>query len=128
MSDDQAERNRHAIRRWVDEVINEGKLEVVDEIFAPSLAEQAKQWVAPFRASFTHVRMRVVDLVAEPERVVGRFLCSGTHTGEWLGHPATGRRFEDVDEVYFFTFRGGLVVESWGIEDNLRRMAQLGLP
>ena len=127
MSVDPADRNRDAIRRWVDEIVNDGNLDVADEVFAPPLAAEAKRWVAPFRASFSDVQMRVVDLIAEGDKVVGRFLCSGTHTGPWLGHPATGRRFEDVDEVYFFTFRDGLVVESWGIEDNERRMAQLGL-
>ena len=127
MSDDLTDRNREAVRRWVREIVNEGNLDVADEVFAPPLAEEAKRWVAPFRSSFSDIQMRVVDLVAEGDRVVGRFLCSGTHTGEWLGNPPTGRRFEDVDEVYFFTFRDGLVVESWGIEDNLRRMAQLGL-
>ena len=126
MNDD-VDRNRDAIRRWVHEIVNDGNLDAADEVFAPRLAEEAKRWVAPFRASFSDVQMRVVDLIAEGDQVVGRFLCSGTHTGPWLGHPATGRRFEDVDEVYFFTFRDGLVVESWGIEDNLRRLAQLGL-
>lgn len=43
------------------------------------------------------------------------------------GQEPTGRRFEDVDEVYFFTFEDGRVAEAWGIEDSLDRMRQLGL-
>ena len=46
--------------------------------------------------------MDVVDVVAEADKVVGHFKCSGTHEGEWRGHPATGRRFQDVDEIYVF--------------------------
>jgi predicted ester cyclase len=71
--------------------------------------------------------MEVIDLVAEGDTVVGRFTCSGTHLGEWLGHAPTGRRFEKIDEVYFFRFREGRIVLAWGIEDTLGRLEQLGL-
>jgi len=71
--------------------------------------------------------MRVVELVAEGDRVVGRFTCSGTHVGDWLGHPATGRRFRDIPEVYFFTVRDGRIVAAWGLEDTWARLRQLGL-
>ena len=71
--------------------------------------------------------MRIVSLVAEGDQVVGRFACSATPTGQWMEHPPTGRRFEDVDEVYFFTFRDGKIVASWGLEDTAGRLQQLGL-
>jgi predicted ester cyclase len=71
--------------------------------------------------------MRVVDLVAEGETVVGRFACSGTHVGTWLGHAPTGRRFEDVAEVYFFQVVDGRITRAWGLEDTLERLRQLGL-
>jgi predicted ester cyclase len=44
-----------------------------------------------------------------------------------LGHAPTGRRFQDVDEAYFFTFRDGKIVEQWGVEDTQARLEQLGL-
>ena len=47
---------------------------------------------------------QIVELVAEGDTVVARFTCSGTHTGVWLGHPPTHRRFHRVPEVYFFGF------------------------
>ena len=93
----------------------------------PALAAAARRWIAPFRTSFPDVRMQVVDLIAEGETVVGRFKCSGTHLGEWLGHPPTGRRFVAIDEVYIFRFREGRIVHAWGLEDTLRRLEQLGL-
>jgi predicted ester cyclase len=71
--------------------------------------------------------MEIVDLIAEGEKVVGRFTCSGTHMGTWFGHAATGRRFEAIDEVSIFRLRESRIVETWGIEDNLRRLEQLGL-
>ncbi len=61
------------------------------------------------------------------EPVVARLRCSGTHRGVCRGHSPTGRRFERVDEVYFFTFQDGLIDGGWGIEDNLTRFGQLGL-
>lgn len=121
------ERNKKVVRRLVDEVLNGGRMNVIDELFAAALAEEAKRWIAPFRVSFPDMHMEVVDLVAEGDTVVGRFTCSGTHLGEWLGHPPTGRRFEAVDEVYFYLVRDGRIVASWGIEDTLGRLEQLEL-
>lgn len=121
------EQNKAVVRRLVAEVLNGGRLEALDELYAADLAGAAKRWIAPFRESFPDMRMEIVDLVAEDETVVGRFACSGTHLGEWLGHPATGRRFEAVAEVYGFRFRDGRIVDAWGIEDTLDRLRQLGL-
>ncbi len=121
------EKNKAVVRRLVAEVLNDGRLDVIPELYAPNIAAAARVWIAPFRASFPDVRMEVIDLIAERETVVGRFICSATHTGEWLGHPPTGRRFERIDEVSIFRFRDGQIIEAWGIEDNLTRLAQLGL-
>ena len=72
--------------------------------------------------------MDVADVIAEADKVVGHFRCSGTHEGTWRGIPATGRRFNGVDEIYIFRVKQSkldtaLVV----VEDNLTRMRQLGL-
>jgi SnoaL-like polyketide cyclase len=66
--------------------------------------------------------MEIVEGIGEGDKVVARFRYSGTHEGEWRGTAATGRRFENVDEVYSFTVRGERIVDSWGIEDTLARM------
>jgi predicted ester cyclase len=116
------------VTRLIEEVVNDGRLEVIDELFAPELAGTARQWFGAFRTSFPDLRMEIVELIAEDDRVVGRFHCSATHTGEWRGHPPTGRRFENVDEVYFFRVTSGRIAEGWGIEDTLGRFRQLGLP
>jgi predicted ester cyclase len=49
------------------------------------------------------------------------------HTGAWLGHAPTGRRFERVDEVSIFRLRDGKIVQVWSLEDTLGRLQQLGL-
>ena len=69
----------------------------------------------------------MIDLIAEDDKVVGRFTCSATHLGDWLGHAPTGRRFESIDEVSIFRFERGKIVDAWGLEDDLGRLEQLGL-
>jgi predicted ester cyclase len=122
-----SEPNKAVVRRLVAEVLNGGRLEVIDELYVPDLAEEAKAWIAPFRASFPDTHMEIIDLIAEDDTVVGRFTCSGTHLGEWLGYAPTGRRFDAIDEVGIYRFRDGRIVETWGLEDNLGRLEQLGL-
>jgi predicted ester cyclase len=73
-------------------------LGLIDELYSPQMAAGARRWIAPSRESFPDVQMEI----AEDEKVVGRFRCSGTHLGEWRGNPPTGRRFERVDEVYIY--------------------------
>ena len=121
------EANKATVRRFVDEVMNARRTDVIDELCAGEMAAVAHRWVAPFQASFSEIAMDVVELIAEGDKVMGRFACSGTHTGEWRGNPPTGRRFERVDEVYAFRLEDGRIVEAWGIEDNEERQRQLGL-
>ena len=115
------------VRRLIDEVMNAGRLEPIDELYAPQMAAAARRWIAPFLASFPDVQMEIVELIAEGEKVVGRFRCSATHLGPWRGQPATGRRFERVDEVYIYRVRDGRITEAWGLEDTRSRERQLGL-
>jgi ketosteroid isomerase-like protein len=121
------EHNKAIIRRLIEKVLNGGHLELVDELYAPELAPAAKRWITPFRASFPDVHMEVIELIAEGDKVVGRFTCSATHLGAWLGHAPTGRRFERVDEVSIFRLRDGKIVHVWSLEDTLGRLQQLGL-
>jgi SnoaL-like polyketide cyclase len=97
-----SEHNKATVRRLVEEVLNGGQLELIDELYAPELAAAARRWITPFRASFPDVHMEVVELIAEDDKVVGRFTCSATHVGPWLGRAPTGRRFERIDEVSIF--------------------------
>jgi predicted ester cyclase len=119
--------NKETVRRFVEEVVNGGRDELVDELFTPETAMFARDWFGAFRRSFPDLRMELVELIGEGDKVVGRFACSATHLGEWRGHVPTGRRFETVDEVYFFTLADDRIASIWGIEDTLDRYRQLGL-
>jgi predicted ester cyclase len=121
------EANKRIVQRFVDEVIVERNADVIDELAAGEFARAAKRWVSPFERAFPDFHMKVVDLIAEGGTVVAHFRCSGTHRGEWLGVPPTGRRFENVDEIYIFKLKGGKLVSALGVEDNLARLRQLGI-
>jgi predicted ester cyclase len=118
---------KSVVRRLIDEVMNAGRLDAIDELYTPEMAPRARRWIAPFRESFPDVRMEIVELIAEGEKVAGRFRCSATQLGPWRGNAPTGRRFERVDEVYIFRVREGRIAEAWGIEDTRSRERQLGL-
>jgi predicted ester cyclase len=119
--------NKAVVQRLVVEVLNGGRLEAIEQLYAPELAPAARRWISPFRASFPDVHMEILDLIAEGDKVVGRFTCSATHLGDWLGHAPTGRRFERVDEVAIFRLRDGRITDAWSLEDTLSRLRQLGL-
>jgi predicted ester cyclase len=121
------EANKQLVRRLVDEVVNQRNAEPLDELAQDDFADLARRWISPFRSSFPDFRMEIVELVAEDDVVVGHFKCSGTHRGEWLGISPTGRRFEDVDEIYIFHVRDGKLAQWRGVEDTLSRMRQLGI-
>ena len=121
-----SEENKALVRRLVDEVINGGRLDLVEELFAPELVGPVRQADTSFRAAFPDWREEIVDLVAEGDKVAARFRCSGTFQGEFMGAAPNGR-WQEVDEVYFLRVRDGRIVEYWGLEDNLTRMRQLGV-
>jgi predicted ester cyclase len=121
-----SEENKAMVRRMV-EGINAGVEEAtVDELFAPRAARRVKRLFAEFRTAFPDWQEEIVQLVAEGDAVAGRFRCSGTHRGEFLGEAPTGKRM-DVEEVFFLRVEEGEFVDFWGLEDSLNRMRQLGL-
>jgi predicted ester cyclase len=121
-----SEVNKDMVRRMV-EAINAGEEDAaVDELFAPRAARRVKRLFAEFRSAFPDWQEETVELVAEGDTVAGRFKCSGTHRGEFLGEAPTGKRME-VEEVFFLRAEDGKFVDFWALEDSMGRMRQLGL-
>jgi predicted ester cyclase len=121
-----SEESKAMVRRMV-EGINSGEIEpTVDELFAPRAARRVKRLFTEFYTAFPDWREEIVELVAEGNTVAGRFRCSGTHLGEFLGEAPTGKRM-DVEEVFFLRVEEGKFVDLWALEDSLNRMWQLGL-
>jgi predicted ester cyclase len=119
--------NKALIRRLIAEVVNARDPAAIDELADDEFAAVARRWIGPFRDAFPDFRMEIVDLVAEGDKVAAHFHCSGTHRGEWRGVGPTGRRFENVDEIYIFQISDGRLTSALGLEDNVARTHQLGM-
>ena len=121
------EENKTLVRWLVEEGVNRRNPDVLAEVAEGPFATIAWRWVDPFQSAFPDFSMEIVELLAEGDTVVAHFRCSGTHEGQWLGVAPTGRRFENVDEIYLFRVKDGKLSSAVGVEDNLSRMRQLGL-
>lgn len=72
------------------------------------------------------MELPIEDVVAEGEKVLVRLRVRGTHGGELMGLPATGRRI-DIAVLDLFHIRDGVLVEHWALLDNLGMLRQLGV-
>ena len=122
-----AEGNKAVVRRLWEEVWNRADLAVADEIFDAAYAAHEKASVPVVRAAFPDSYHVVEDLIAEGNKVVTRFTWRGTHRGEFMGVPPTGRRVE-VGDIWIHRLAGGRIVEgrAWGQVDWLGLLQQLG--
>ena len=132
--------NKAVSRRFLEEVFGEGKLNVLDEIIAqdhvnsgpgtppglPAGPEGSKQLVTMYRNAFPDVHFTIDDQIAEGDKVWTRWTGHGTHTGELLGIPATGKS-ATVTGIGVDRIVNGKIVESWGIFDQFGMMQQLGV-
>jgi steroid delta-isomerase-like uncharacterized protein len=76
--------------------------------------------------AFPDLHITVEDLIAEDDKVVGRNTVTGTHRGEYMGLPPTGRTVA-YDEIFIFRCAEGRIAETWGAVDVISQMKQLGL-
>ena len=67
----------------------------------------------------------IEDLVAEEDKVAARIKMTGTHTGDFMGIPATGTRVE-FSGMYIVRIKEGRITEHWGEEDGVSLLTQLG--
>jgi steroid delta-isomerase-like uncharacterized protein len=81
---------------------------------------------ARLRAAFPDLRVEINDLIAEGDKVVARNTVTGTHRGEFMGIPPTGRRVA-YDEIFVVRFADGRIAETWGVVDLASLMRQLGV-
>ena len=120
------EQNKEMVRRMIEAINVGAEDKIIDELFAPRAARRVKRLFAEFRSAFPDWQEETVELVAEGNTVAGRFKCSGTHKGVFLGEAPTGKRME-VEEVFFLRAEDGKFVDFWALEDSMGRMRQLGL-
>jgi steroid delta-isomerase-like uncharacterized protein len=119
------EENKATFKRYIEEVWNQGRLEVADEIFDRYLAHQAdgltlqrgpedvKRFVSEFRAAFPDFHISINDQIAEGDKVVVHATIRGTHHREFRGMAPTGKQIEERGFSVFRFSEEGKVVESW---------------
>jgi steroid delta-isomerase-like uncharacterized protein len=133
------EENKRTVRRIYDELWNKGKTEVAEEVIAcdsvnydtglapmPFGPEEMNDTVRMVGVAFPDNHHAVEEVIAEGDTVVVRCTLTGTHKGEFLGIPSTGRRIE-VTEIHVYRLKGGKVVEHRVGRDDLGAMHQLGV-
>lgn len=133
------EENKALARRVIEQMFNEGNLDVADELLAldyvdhdPSLPEDVhgpegfKEYVGMYRAAFPDLHVQIEDQLAEGDRVATRWTGTGTHDGELAGIAPTGKRVT-VPGMEIVRIANGKLVEGWEGYDSGTLMRQLGL-
>ena len=75
--------------------------------------------------AFPDLHVSVEDVIAEGDRIAARNSVTGTHQGEYMGIPPTGRRVT-YNEMFIVRFVDGRIAETWGVVDVFSQMKQLG--
>lgn len=132
------EDNKALIRRVLEEAINQGRLDVVDELVAPwqdspkersqclASLERTKQAIRMFRRAFPNLYITIDDQIAKGNKVVTRWTAHGTHLGELMGLPSTGRDVT-VTGIAIGRIAANRLVEYWGNFDALGLIQQIGV-
>jgi steroid delta-isomerase-like uncharacterized protein len=130
--------NKQRYEQYIKEFLQEGDESAADTYIdsnvvthdgmpgqAPGL-DGVKQTFKGLRTAFPDMTVDVKDIIAEDDKVVGRFVVSGTNTGSFMGMPATNKAFT-YDEIVIVRFKDGKIVEHWAEMDSLGMMQQLGI-
>ena len=130
--------NKAIVRRLYEEVWNERKLEVVNElissshalqgpnIFGSSIGPEAyKRQVSRFLEGYPDLCWTIENTIAEEDKVVACWTISGTHKGDFMGVPATNKKIS-VDGMTIHHIAGGKIMDSHSNWDTLGMMQQLG--
>ena len=129
--------NKQIVRRY-QEIYNSNHLDSLDEVVSenlltprimpgiPSGIDGAKAAHQIMLTGFPDYQTVIDDLIAEGDKVVARITMSGTHTGNFMGIPATGKRVEFTG-IYIARIANDKIVEHWGEEDGVSPLAQLGI-
>jgi steroid delta-isomerase-like uncharacterized protein len=131
------EANRAIVARFYETALNAGDVTVLEELASPDyeehdpipdqgtgrdgLRDRVRMIVDAFGQRFT-----VEDVIAEGDRVVVRWTGSGTHVGEFMGIPPTGRSFT-ISGIDIYRMADGKMAEHWHVVDQLALLGQLGL-
>ncbi len=134
----QMKNNANLVREFIDDVLNRGNVESTGKYFHEDVLEQApfpgqgpglsgvKDLLRGFLVAFPDMHWSVEEQIEEGDKVVSRFVWSGTHRGEFLGVAATGRSVS-VWGIAIDRFVDGKIKDTRIIMDALGLMAQMGV-
>ncbi|HLZ63418.1 MAG TPA: ester cyclase [Ktedonosporobacter sp.] len=129
--------NKTTNRRFYEEVINQKKVAVVDEIAAanytnhglpaglPAGRDGLKAFVSTFHTAFSDGHCTIDQMIAEANTVATRLTFYGTHTGSFQGIAPTGKRVV-MPALDMARYEGGKLVEHWGGPDQMSLLQQIG--
>lgn len=135
-----SELNKALIRRWFEEVWNQGRPEAISEMLAVDaivhgLSDDAAKplrgpagflpFHAQFREAFPQIEVIVEDTIAEGDKVVARCSVKGKHTGDSLGFKAT-QAMAEFTGIAIVRVKDGKIVEAWNNFDFMKMYRQLG--
>lgn len=135
---DSSEHNKHLVRDSIERVWGDQQLDLVDHFLASDFIDHSApdgtqagpagfaDGVRRILAAFPDARNQIDEIVAEGDRVVVRWTMTGTHTGDGLGFPATGRAIR-LAGITMSRIAGGRIAEHWSYRDDLAMLRQLGL-
>jgi steroid delta-isomerase-like uncharacterized protein len=130
--------NVAVVGRFIEEILNQGKFEVADEIVAEDFVEldplpgqsQGREGLVEvlkgLRSAFPDIHWTIEETIADGEKVVTRFTWTGTQQGPFLGVPATGKKVA-VKGVVIDRVVNGLMTDSRILMDTMGLMQQLGV-
>lgn len=131
-------KNRNTITRYFEEVWNQGKLDVLDEILSPKYTNHSpgfenpkpgpdglKPIVSAIRTGFPDLKYIIEKLIVTNDYVAVYVTMTGTHTGIFFGIEPTGKKIK-VHQMQFERILDGKMIEHWRVTDDLSMMKQLG--
>jgi predicted ester cyclase len=132
-----SDRNREIVRRYFEQVVNAGQLELVDELFAKDVTfetpvgrferrDGVRALVGGFRGGFSDLHAEIEEILGDADRLAVRLTVTGTNDGELMGNPPTGNEI-CLPFVHFIGFRNGTYHCDQVVYDRLALMEQLRL-
>jgi len=132
------ETNKATVRRMIEQVWNEHRLDLIEEFYSedvilhsaglPSISglEPVREATAMALKAFPDQQLTIEGEIAEGDTVAARWTSRGTHKGELMGIPPTGKQFTH-DGMTFYRLNNAKIVEAWFVADILGQMQQLGV-
>ena len=119
------ETNKVVVQRYIEEVINQGNLAMIDTLFAPDMREAVRGFATVANESFPDRYEEIRDIVAEGDTVMVRWIFHGTHQGLFYGIPPTGKQIE-INGFGIYYLENGQIVGDSMCMDWIEAVEQLG--